>query len=462
MGRWSNHQFGYIICIMKIGCNRRDFLKAGAFFIAAGGKAWGDNAPSNRVRFALVGCHRYSRGLRVATTVVGLPGVEIAVVCDVDSRARDFAAKLLGEMSGVTPRKEKDFRKVLEDPTIDAVISETPDHFHAWSAVMAMRAGKHVYVEKPCAYCPRECEIIMDTWRKTGKVMQVGSQRRSTPQYIEAIAAIRSGSLIGKAHWGRCWYNTIRKPIGRGRPVDPPAWLDWDLWQACAPREGFRDNLVHYNWHWFRKWGTGECGNNSVHFVDVARWALGVDYPERVTSTGGKFWMPDDQDWEWPDTQMISCNFPGGRFLTWEGTCSAKVDRFMGTGTGAVVYGDAGSVQFLPSDEVKVFDNNGKLVRKWNADPERAKILDTDNRRGTKDTTDLHFANFVDAIKANDPMKACANAEVGVKSTMLALLGNVSLDIGEAVCLDAETGRLLGGRAKNLWSREYEKGWELE
>ena len=443
--------------------NRREFLAGtgSAFFIAAAGRAFGANAPSERVRFALVGCHRYSRGMRVATTVVNLPGVEIACVCDVDSRARDWAAKTLGEMSGVTPRKEKDFRKVLEDPTIDAIISETPDHFHAWSAVMAMRAGKHVYVEKPCAYCPRECEILIETWRKTGKVLQVGSQRRSAPAVIEAIAGIRSGELIGRTHCAKTWYHTKRKPIGKGKVVNPPDWLDWDLWQSCAPREAYRGNVVHYNWHWFRKWGTGESGNNAVHFTDLARWALGVEWPERVTSSGGRFWMPPDQDWEWPDAQVFSCDYGGGKFITWEGSCAGRFDPVLGVGVGAIVYGEKGNAFFLPNDSVKIFDLHGKVVKEWTPDPERVRQVNTDDRRGTKDATDQHFANFVDAIKANDPLKARVDAETGVKSTIMPLLGNIALETGETIRLDPATGRLKSKLPENLWSREYEKGWEL-
>ena len=321
---------------------RREFIKtgAGAFFIAAAGKAWGEGAPSNRVRVAVIGCHEKGRGAAILKVLAKIPGMEVATVCDVDSRARDFAADLVRKSSGAAPKKEKDLRRVLEDRQLDAVISETPDHWHALSAVLAMRAGKHVYVEKPCAFCPREGEIILETWKKTGMVFQMGSQRRSSAAFRAAIEAVRNDGVIGTPKWGKTWYMTRRAPIGKGVDIPVPDWLDWELWQGPAPRENLRDNLLHYNWHWFRNWGTGEAGNNSVHFVDIARWCLGVDYPERVVSAGGKYWIPEDTDWEWPDTQNISWEFPGGKFITWEGLSCTNLKPFMGVATGALVYGD--------------------------------------------------------------------------------------------------------------------------
>ena len=448
--------------------SRRSFVRnaSGTFFIAATRGVFGGVSPSNRLRFALVGCHKEGRGFTVMQRALMTEGVEIAVICDVDSRAMDAASDWLVSKGYPPPKKEKDFRKVIEMRDVDGVISETPDHFHAYSAVMAMRAGKHVYVEKPCAFCPAELDVINRVWRETGKVFQQGSQRRSAPAFLDAIREIREKDLIGKAHWGKTWYNTYRDPIGRGKVCAVPEWLDWDLWQGPAPRESFRDNIVHYNWHWFRNWGTGECGNNEVHFIDVARWMLGVDYPERIVSNGGKFWMPKDQDWEWPDTQMITYNFPGDKFITWEGTCCSQIQPYMGFGTAAMVYGEKGAVLFAPGGAVVLYDEKGKVAKEWDVlgVPKEQQITDTNNRSGAgwRDSTDFHFRNFVEAIRANDPMMARANAEVGTKSTFLALAGNVAQLTGEALSICPKTGKLLsGGEAAKLWGREYAKGWEV-
>jgi predicted dehydrogenase len=449
--------------------NRRNFIAgsaAGAFFVAASGRALGAGAASNRLRFALVGCHEKGRGVQVGKAALKNAGVEIACVCDVDSRARDFAAGLFGKMQGIAVRKEKDFRKVLEMKDIDGIISETPDHFHAYSAVMAMRAGKHVWVEKPCAFCPAEVFAMRRAQAETGMVFQQGSQRRSAPSFIAAIREIREKDLIGEPHWGRCWYNTVRGPIGRGKEVAVPEWLDWDLWQGPAPREAFRDNVVHYNWHWFRTWGTGECGNNQVHFVDVARWMLGCEWPERVVSGGGKYWMPADQDWQWPDTQMVSYEFPNGKFISWEGTCCTDVKPHMGVGTGAVVYGDKGAVYFAPGGGVTVFDNKSKPVKEWEPAgvPKDKIITNTNNRSGGGwfDSTPVHFGNFADCIRANAPQKCAANVDIATKSTFLALVGNVAQLTGEVLKINPSDGSLLsGGAAAKIWSREYQRGWEV-
>lgn len=442
--------------------DRRDFIRmgAGVFFIAGAGRSIGALAPSNRLRFAIIGCREGARGFSVVKAMMDVPGVEIAVVCDVDSRAMDFCADWLVKAGRPMPRKEKDFRKVIEMSDVDGIVSETPDHFHAYSAVMAMRAGKHVYVEKPCAYCPAELEVIRRVWKETGMVFQQGSQRRSTPAYIEAIPELRS--VIGEPHWGRCWYNTRRKPIGCGQVASVPEWLDWDLWQGPAPREAFRDNLVPYNWHWFRKWGTGEVGNNQVHFADIARWVLGVDYPERVVSGGGRYWMPDGQDWQWPDTQIVSYEFPGRKFLSWEGTCCVNSTPFMGVSTGVVVYGEAGSAFFAPNGSVTAFDTTGKAKRKWGVQADAAQVTNTDNRAGgSTNTTTLHFGNFAQAIRDNRPLDCAAHADIAVRSSFLALAGNIAQTTGETLKVDPSTGRILSGGRPELWTRTYEKGWEV-
>lgn len=448
--------------------SRRNFIRtgSGALLAASAGTLRGFAAPSNRISLAIVGCHAKGRGFQLMKSALKTPGIEISVVCDVDVRAMADASAWLVSQGRSRPAQVKDFREVIARADVDGVVSATPDHFHAYCAVAAMRAGKHVYVEKPCAFCPAELDVILRVWKETGIVFQQGSQRRSAPAFIDAIAEIRKKGLIGVPRWGKAWYNTMRKPIGRGRKAPVPAWLDWELWQGPAPRTDYRDNVVHYNWHWFRHWGTGECGNNQVHFADVARWMLDVDYPETVSSHGGKFWMPKDQDWEWPDTQMVTYNFPGDRFITWEGTCCVNTNPYMGFGTAATVFGTEGSALFAPGGAVVLYGLDGKVRKEWNPDgvPKNLQITNTDNRSGAGwlDSTPAHIANFADAIRANDPLKACAHADIAVKSTYLALAANVAQLSGETLKTCPSTGRLLsGGEAAKLWGREYAKGWEV-
>ena len=438
--------------------NRRDFVKAGsgAFAIAAAGCAIGDAAPSNRVRLAIVGCHAKGRGQTVMKAAMKVPGVEIAYVCDVDSRARDWAAAEVEKLSGFKPKKEKDLRKVLEDKNLDGIISETPDHWHAYSAVLAMRAGKAVYVEKPCAFCPHEGEIIVDTWRKTGMVFQMGNQRRASLTYKAAFDYLRETNAIGEMRWAKCWYMADRASIGKGVKIDVPEWLDWELWQGPAPRRDLLSNVVHYNWHWFRNWGTSEMGNNAPHFADAARWALGVGYPESVQCAGGQY-FPKGDDYVWPDTFNASFKFPGDKLITFELASHCREKPYMDVGTGAMIYGTKGSLFLGPRDTATLYDEKGKEVKSWQAGGQ-TQAGSLTNPTSSLDV--LHQTKFAECIRAKS-QKTNAPADEAVKSTYLPLLANIATEVGETIRLDPNTGKLLTKSAEKLWSREYAKGWEL-
>ena len=441
--------------------NRRDFIKtgAGAFFIAAAGKAVGAGAASNRVRLAIVGCHANGRGFAVMKSAMKVPGVEIAWVCDVDSRAREMAADYVFKATGVKPKTEKDLRKVVEDPLLDGIISETPDHFHAYSAVLAMKAGKAVYVEKPCIFCPAEGEILMRTARDTKQVLQVGSQRRASLSYRAAFDYLKQTNAIGAMRNAKAWYVSNRASIGTGKKTAVPEWLDWDLWQGPAPREDFRDNIVHYNWHWFRKWGTSEMGNNAPHFADAARWALGIDeFPESVQCAGGLY-LPKGGDFEWPDVFNASFKYACGKMITFEMSCHNNVKPFMNAQTGALVYGERGAMYLGPGDDAKIFDEKGNIIKEWKAGGiEVTKTMSTTNPTERLDIS--HMANYVECIRAKNT-NTNVNAEQGVKSSILPILANVALDEGETIHLDPKTGALKSKAGAKGWAREYEKGWEL-
>ena len=441
--------------------NRRDFIKTGtgAFFIATAGKVFGAAAPSNRVRLAIVGCHARGRGFTVMKAAMKVPGVEIAWVCDVDSRARENAADYIFKETGVKPRMEKDLRKVLEDKELDGIISETPDHFHAYSAVMAMRAGKAVYVEKPCCFCPAEGQILMRVAKETGMVLQVGSQRRASLSYRAAFNWLKETGAIGEMRYAKAWYFSDRASIGEGRRTAVPEWLDWDLWQACAPREEFRDNIVHYNWHWFRKWGTSEMGNNAPHFADAARWALGIDtFPETVQCAGSQY-FPKGGDFEWPDVFNASFKYPCGKMITFEMTCHGRSKALFDAQTGALVYGEKGSLFLGPTDECAVLDGSGKIIKEWSAGGmEKTATISLTNPTAGLDVA--HMTKFVECLRAKD-QRTNAPADEGVKSSVLPLLANIALDCGETLHIDPKTCACLSKAGADKWAREYEKGWEL-
>lgn len=442
--------------------NRREFIKnsASTFFIAAAGNAVGIGAPSNRVRLAIVGCQKNGRGFAVMKSAMKLPGVEIACVCDVDSRAREEAADYIFKQTGLKPYTEKDLRKILEDPSLDGILSETPDHIHAYSAIMALKAGKAVYVEKPCCFCPAEGQILMRVAQETRGILQVGSQRRASLSYRAALNWLKETQAIGHLRYAKAWYVSNRASIGVGKKSAVPEWLDWNLWQGPAPREDFRDNIVHYNWHWFRKWGTSEMGNNAPHFIDVSRWALGLDeFPETIQCTGG-LCFPKGGDFEWPDIFNAAFKYSNGKIITFEMSCHNATNPYRGVQTGAMVYGERGALYLGANDEAIVYNTEGEKIKAWQAGgiDEAQGLISTSNPTEKLDL--LHLANFVDCLRTKNAATN-VDAEQGVKSSVLPLLANLAVDEGETIRLDPRTGTLLSKAGTKGWAREYEPGWEL-
>ena len=244
-----------------------------------------------------------------------MPGVEVGYICDVEDGAIKNGLKALKDAAR-KPIIEKDIRKLVTKTDFDALVIAAPDHWHAPAALLGVSNGKNVYVEKPCSQNPRESEILIQAQTKYGKIIQVGSQRRSFPTLIEAVKQVRGG-LIGNPYMAKSWYTNNRKSIGVGKVIPVPTTLDFDLWQGPAPRKDYKDNLIHYNWHWFWHWGTGEACNNVNHEIDCCRWFLGVDFPTKITSAGGRYAFKDD--WETPDSQIASFEFGDQKTITWEG-----------------------------------------------------------------------------------------------------------------------------------------------
>jgi predicted dehydrogenase len=451
---------------MQDPLNRRTFLKragvtglglsfasslrfplAAAEAPATGGKR--AYSPNEKIVTAVFGTN--SRGLVHVECLTDLPNVEVAYICDVDDRAIAKGIKA-AKKQAKEPKGLKDFRKALEDKSLDAVTIATPDHWHAPMAIMALAAGKHVYVEKPCSQNPHEGELLLEAVRKSGCVCSMGNQRRSFANMQAAMKEIRDGA-IGKAYFGKAWYVNARSSIGRGKPAPVPNWLDYDLWQGPAPRRPFKDNLVHYNWHWFWHWGTGEALNNGTHEVDICRWALGVDFPTRVTSNGGRYAFEDD--WETPDTQVIGWDFAGGKTISWEGrSCNDYPVEKLGRGT--MVYGTGGSM-LLDGNAYTLYDKKRKVVKEIKGNP-KADAANTVSASGIA-LDQVHIQNFVDSIRAgkepNSPISE------GHKSVLMLHLGNIAWRVGHELHCDPANGRILNDpEAMKLWQREYEPGWE--
>jgi predicted dehydrogenase len=404
-------------------------------------------SPNESVGVAVMGLN--GRGTVLARVFARATHAHVVSVCDVDATVLAKGVTAVARAQSRTPAGIDDFRRALDDKAVDALVIAAPDHWHAPAAILAMQAGKHVYVEKPCGHNPYEGELLVEAQRKHQRVVQMGTQQRSAPRSIELVAAIKEG-VIGRPYLARTWYANTRATIGRGKAAPVPATLNYELWQGPAPRTPYRDNVIHYNWHWFRRWGTGEICNNGTHELDVARWALGVDYPTRVSSVGGRYHF--DDDWEFPDTQEASFTFADGKIIIWQGQSCNGLTTF-GRGRGTAILGTAGSAVF-DRDGYTVYDLKEKVVRQSLA----AKAVDGLNTSADDDMTGLHIDNFVDAIRTGTPLHQ--PIDEGAKSVLLGHLGNIAQTTGRALRIDPTSGRIIGDEeAMKYWRRDYAAGW---
>ncbi len=411
------------------------------------GKIMGAN---DRINVAAMGVN--SRGFAVSTNFARQEGCEVMYVCDVDSRAADKCIAALEKIQKKRPKAAPDFRKALEDKDLDALIVTCPDHWHAPAAILGCKAGKHVYLEKPCSHNPNEGEMVVAAAKKYKRVIQMGNQRRSWPNVHAAIKELHAG-IIGRPYFAKTWYTNNRESIGIGKQTAVPSWLNYDLWQGPAPRKPFKDNVIHYNWHWFWNWGTGEALNNGTHMVDLARWGLQVDFPVRATSGGGRYRY--DDDWETPDTQVITLDFENKSSITWEGR-SCNGQHIEGSSVGVIFYGEKGSLYIDAGNSYKVYDLKSKVIKNVQND------IKVDPRNAMDPSQQLdafHILNFFDGIRTGAEL--ASDVDGGHKSTLLVQLGNIAQRSGHTLNIDPANGHILNDHeASRFWSREYEPGWE--
>lgn len=421
-----------------IHLDRRQFLQSST--LAAAG--WlapyvfspvsAQESPSEDLTAGVIGT---GRGMAHANAILNAKGVRLNYVCDVDQRRLEVAMKTVTD-KGAKAQGITDFRRMLDDPKLDAVFIATCNHWHAPATILACTANKHVYVEKPGSHNAREGEWMVQAARKHKRVVQMGNQRRTWPAIQEAIGKLRDGA-IGQVKYARCWYSADRKSIGKGKPVLVPETLDYSLWQGPAPERPYVDNLVHYNWHWRWHWGGGELANNGIHSLDVARWGLGVDYPTQISYLGGRFWYDDDQ--ETPDTGTAVFHF-GDKACSWEVTsCYPRREEKLSM---VIFYGTEGTLHIIDPG-YKIFNLKGEEITKGS---------------GTGGEQQ-HIENFLDCVRTGK----IPNSEIeeGQKSTLLCHLGNISYKLGRMLRFDPATKKIVGDAdAQALWGREYRPGWE--
>lgn len=424
-----------------IGQSRRSFLKNTGVGVATSavvtttgrGRAAGAN---ENVVVGVIGCG--GRGVQLGKTFQLLENSTVSHVCDPDDQRAGAAKRATGAAYAVA-----DMRRILDDKSVDAVVIASCDHWHAPAAILACQAGKHVYVEKPCSHNVREGRLMIEAARKHKRIMQHGTQKRSGLNTQTAVQMLREGA-IGDVLVAKHINSQRRSNIGHRKPSDPPAHLDYDLWVGPASWRAYQSNFVHYHWHWFYNFGTGDIGNDGVHGIDVARWGLGVQtHPSFVTGYGAKLVFDDDQ--QFPDTYTMTFEYPGDgkvgsrRLLVYEQRIWSPY-REDAEGNSNIFYGTKGMMK-LGQPGIQLFGANNKLVKSEKHDS----------------PGDAHQRNFVDAIRTGKALNA--DIEVGHLSSALCHLGNIVARVGRSVKFDLKTEMIVEDDVANrLIARKYRDG----
>ncbi|MCD6354469.1 MAG: Gfo/Idh/MocA family oxidoreductase [Prolixibacteraceae bacterium] len=441
--------------------NRRDFIRkvtAGAAGIAVGSSAMGMSARSygriiganERLNVAIVGLGR-RLGAYYKPVSQKASNVDLLYLCDVKKSQRERAMQKFSKYIDYKPKLENDFRKIIDDPKVDAMFIATPDHWHAPASILAIKGGKNVYVEKPCSHNLNESEMLVAAKKKYNKVVQMGNQQRSSGHTIEIIKEIHDG-IIGTPYKALAFYTNKRGEVPVQKKAPIPEGLDWELFQGPAIHREYTEETWNYNWHWYGwNYGTAEAGNNGTHELDVARWALQVDYPTRVDVQAGKRQFVND-GWEMYDTMFSTFQFGNGTVINWDGKSRNGYDTY-GGGRGTIIYGSEGSV-FVDRGKYILYDRNGKMIKdNKSASKEAGTALG-----GGGDMTTAHVVNFFDAIRGKS--KLDSPIVDGVVSQALVHYSNIAYRIGKGYDIDETTGRMFDRDAMKLWARDYEPGWE--
>jgi predicted dehydrogenase len=440
--------------------NRRAFLKSASLGLSAltlgnqtlfaAPKSYKRILGSNeRIQVGLVGLGRRYGGF-IPAIAKESNNVQLLYLCDVMKKQRENAAKYVEKEIGYQPQLENDIRKILEDSNLDAIFNATPDHWHTPGSIMALNMGKHVYVEKPCSHNMEENNWLVAAQKKKGLVVQMGNQQRSSRHTQEIIKAIHDGA-IGNPFKAVAFYSNSRGEVTNQSPAPIPEGLDWDLFQGPAIRRNYTHNTWDYNWHWYGwDYGTAEAGNNGTHEMDVARWALQVDYPIHAKVSGHKNHFTND-GWEMYDTIFAEFLFENQKIIEWDSKSRNGYPTY-GADRGVIIYGSEGTV-FVNRNKYILHDRSGKIIREVTSGGTEAGTA----LGGGGDMTTAHVENFFQSIRGLDQL----NAPIDDASISMAMVHytNVAYRIGEGFEID-RTGRMLSRKAMELWGREYEEGWK--
>ncbi|MFQ5730972.1 MAG: Gfo/Idh/MocA family protein [Planctomycetaceae bacterium] len=429
---------------------RRTFLMqsgVGAAALAATGTPSFAAVPSRRVRIAVIGTG--GMGSNHVRMLAKRKDVEIAYVCDVDRNRLAKAAKSVATTTGKSPKTVADMRTVIGDPKVEAVFIATPDHWHAPAAILSLDAGKHVYVEKPCCHNIREGRLMADAVKRSGKLLQVGTQSRSTGVVREAMQRLHAGD-IGEVLVAKAWNSQKRRSIGKTKPSKPPSHLDYDLWVGPAPMVPYRSNMLPGIWRWWYDFGCGDIGNDGVHDIDVACWGLGATtHPVTAACLGGKSYFDDDQ--QFPDTQYAVFEYtadgkPSGRkkqLIFEQRDWSPYVQE--GYENGAAFYGTKGMLIIGHTRGWTLYGNRNKPIAR---------------RTGGVDLSG-HHSNFLDCIRG-EQKRLNADVQAGHRAATIVHLANIAARTQHVLQFDPKTETITNHSASNaMIRRKYRKHWAV-
>ncbi len=416
--------------------NRRYFLIGSA--AAAGAVRASSLASANdTIRIACVGLK--GRGRDHINAYGKMPNIEIAALCDVDDSIAAERLKDVEKLTGKRPPTFRDVRKVLDDKSIDAISIATPNHWHSLIAIWSMQAGKDVYCEKPCSHNIFESQQIVAAAHKYNRIVQHGSQTRSSPSIQEAFKQMREG-LLGEVYMTRGLCYKPRNTIGKA-PVEPvPAGVDYDLWTGPAPKREFTKNRFHYNWHWFWDTGNGDFGNQGIHEVDISRWGLGVTYPTKISAAGGKVMFDDDQ--ETPNVLMVDYEFDvegKKKYMVFEVRHWHTNDEG-GAKIGNLFYGEKGYMVVDGYTKAYTFmGQKGEPGPKWSSGGD-------------------HYANFFQAMRSRKVSDLNCPIDEGAISCTLMHLGNIAYLLGRTLTFDEKSMTVVDDKEANrMFTRPYRK-----
>ena len=438
---------------LKRDLSRRQFLgksAQNAAGVAAGmvglSGAVAQASPGERVRLGVIGVR--NQGKKLAASLAGFADVDISTVCDVDQDVFPKAMQSIETAQGFAAKTETDFRRVLDDNSIDGVVIATPDHWHAVMTILACQAGKDVYVEKPVSHNIAEGRAMIAVAADNDRIVQSGLQQRSGSHFQSAIEYVASGKL-GNVNLAKAWTVHRRKPVGVKKNERAPKRVDYELWLGPAAQSEFNPNRFHYNWRWFWDFGTGELGNWGVHMLDIARWGLNVELPTRISASGGKYSFRDDQ--ETPDTLVAQYEFANVDGVNTTETNSKTIVWEHRQWSNHGIEGRSAAAAFYGENGTLIVDRGG-----W-------KVYDQ-KQPTTSNSSELaqtHQRNFVDCIKTRQT--PTADLEIGHISSTLCHLGNIAFKLGREVRFDPESENFDADTEANaLLSREYRKPWTIE